>query len=80
MAVNIQVTKTKNENNLSLLKRFSRKVIESGIINKVKSERYTLRKPSDFTKKKNKLKSLDKRAKYDALFKMGKVVKKKKKR
>jgi ribosomal protein S21 len=78
MAKNVEIKKNKNENNLSMLKRFSRKVIEAGIINKVKSERYETRKASDYVKKKNKLKTLKKRENYEKLFKLGKVVKKRK--
>ena len=40
----IQVTKNPNENNASVLRRFSRRIIESGIIQKVKGSRYNERK------------------------------------
>jgi heterodisulfide reductase subunit C len=78
MATNVEIKKNKNENNLSMLKRFSRKVIEAGIINKVKSERYEQRKASDFVKKKNKLKVLKKKAEYEQLYKLGKIAPRKK--
>jgi ribosomal protein S21 len=73
MAVNVKITKKNNENSVSVLKRFSRRVQESGVIQKVKSKRYAERLPSDYTKKKNKLKSLKKKAEFQSLFKLGKI-------
>lgn len=78
MAINVEIKKKNNENNLSMLKRFNRKVQESGVINKLKSKRYAERHPSDFTKKKNKLKALDKKTKFEELYKLGKLTGKKK--
>ena len=74
MAINVKITKKNNENSVSVLKRFSRRVQESGVIIKVKSKRYAERLPSDYTKKKNKLKSLKKRADFQKQFKLGKVT------
>lgn len=74
MAINVKITKKNNENSVSVLKRFSRRVQESGVIVKVKSKRYAERMPSDYTKKKNKLKSLKKRADFQKQFKLGKVT------
>lgn len=74
MSINIKIEKNKNENNLSMIKRFSRKMQESGIINKVKSERYADRNKSDFVKKKNKLKTLSKKAEFEKMFKLGKIT------
>ena len=73
MAINVKVTKKNNESGVSVLKRFTRRVQESGVINKVKSQRYEERDPSAYTKKKNKLKSLKKRAEFQALYKLGKI-------
>ncbi len=73
MAVNVKIVKKNNENSVSVLKRFSRRVQESGVIVKVKSKRYAERMPSDYTKKKNKLKSLKKKAEFQKMFKLGKV-------
>jgi ribosomal protein S21 len=74
MAINVKITKKNNENSVSVLKRFTRRVQESGVIIKVKSKRYAERLPSDYTKKKNKLKSLKKRGEFQKLFKLGKIA------
>ena len=44
--------KNPNENNSSVLRRFSRRIQESGIIRKVKGTRYNLRKESKLKVKK----------------------------
>lgn len=74
MAKNVEVSKKKNETNISLLKRFSRKVQESGVVRKSKSIRYAERPKSDFVKKKHKLKSLTKTAEIEQKIKMGKIT------
>lgn len=73
MAVNVEVKKNKNESCASVIKRFTKRVQGSGVLPRVRSLRYEERQPSDFTKKKAKLKSLKNKEKYDYLFKMGKI-------
>jgi ribosomal protein S21 len=73
MAVNVEVTKKKNESNASIIKRFTRKVQESGVLPRVRSIRYEERQPSDYTKKKKRLKSLIKKAEFEKLYKLGKI-------
>lgn len=70
---NIEVKKNGNENGMSLVRRFSRRMQESGIIINVKKNRYVVRKPSKLVKKTGALKRLKKRKEMDALRKMGKV-------
>ncbi len=70
---NIEVKKNGNENGMSLIRRFSRRMQESGIIINVKKNRYVVRKPSKLVKKTGALKRLKKRKEMDALRKMGKV-------
>jgi ribosomal protein S21 len=71
----IQVTKNPNENNASVLRRFSRRIIESGIIQKVKGNRYNERKESKFKVKKGTLKRLERRKQVEKLRKLGKAIK-----
>ncbi len=73
MAVNVEIKRNKNESNVSTIKRFTKRVQGSGILPRVKSIRYEERQPSDFTKKKARLKSLANKKNYDELFKMGKI-------
>ena len=70
---NIEVSKNPNENNLTLLRRFSRRVIESGILPRVKSIRYNQRKMSKLATKKKTLKKIGRRKENDRLIKLGKL-------
>ena len=69
----IEVKKNPNENNASLLRRFSRKIQESNIIQKVKGNRYNERKESKLKVKLGTLKRLKKRKENDKLRKLGKI-------
>jgi len=70
----IEVRKNPNENNSSVLRRFSRRIQESGIIRKVKSARYNLRKESKLQIKKGALKRLERRKEIERLKKLGKMA------
>ena len=72
MAVNVEVNKNGNENNLSLIRKFTKRVQGSGVLPRLRSRRYSERKMSDFVKKKKTLKKIVKRAKIRELIKMGK--------
>lgn len=69
----IEVKKNPNENNTSILRRFSRKMIESGITQKVKKHRYNEREESKLKAKNSKLKRLKRRAEVEKLRKLGKM-------
>mgnify|MGYP001590181289 CR=1 FL=1 len=70
----IEVRKNPNENNTSVLRRFSRKIQESGIIRKVKGDRYNVRKESKLKVKKSTLKRMVRRKEVERLKKLGKMV------
>jgi ribosomal protein S21 len=69
----IVVNKNPNENNNSVLRRFSRRIQESGIVRKVKGARYNLRAESKLKAKKSALKRLEKRKEIEKLRKLGKM-------
>ena len=69
----IEVKKNPNENNASVLRRFSRRIQESNIIQKVKGHRYNERKESKLKIKKSALKRMGKRKEIEKLRKLGKV-------
>ena len=69
----IEVRKNSNENNASVLRRFSRKIQESNIIQKVKGARYNKRKESKLKVKKGTLKRLGRRKEIEKLRKLGKM-------
>lgn len=70
----IEVSKNQNENNMSLLRRFTRRVQESGSIRRVKSLRYNERAPSKLSLKKRAMNKLKRRAEVEHLKKMGKMA------
>jgi ribosomal protein S21 len=69
----IEINKNGNENNASVLRRFSRRIQESYIIQKVKSSRYNKRKESKLKVKKGTLKRLERRKEIEKLRKLGKI-------
>jgi ribosomal protein S21 len=69
----IEVSKNGNENNASVLRRFSRRIQESNIIQKVKGSRYNKRKESKLKVKKGTLTRLKRRGEIEKLRKLGKI-------
>ncbi len=72
MVTVIEVKKNTNESNTNLIRRFSRKVSESGIIQKVKGKRYNERNLSKLKVKLDTLKRLTRRKENEKLLKLGK--------
>lgn len=71
--INLEVTKNGTENNLSLIRRFTKKVQSSGVLPRVRGIRYATRKPSKYVKKKTALKVLSRRTERETLIKLGKL-------
>ena len=71
--INIEVEKNNNENNLSLLRRFTKRVQGSGILPRVRSIRYNSRKLSAYKVKKKTLKSIKRKKEVAELIKLGKM-------
>lgn len=69
----IEVKKNANENNASVLRRFSRKIQESSIIQKVKGSRYNKRQESKLKVKKSALRRMVRRKEIEKLRKLGKI-------
>ena len=78
--VNAEVKKNNNENAISLIRRFTKRVQGTGVIPRVRSLRWSQRKPSDFKVKTSALVVLARREEFKKLDKMGKLVKKTNKR
>ena len=70
----IEVRKNQNENNSGVLRRFSRRIQESGIIRKVKGSRYNKREESKLKTKRNALKRIGRRKEIEKLKKLGKIA------
>ena len=78
--VNVEVKRNANENALSLVRRFQKRVQESGVLPRVRGIRYNDRPLSQLKTKRAKLKKLTNLAKYEEDKRMGKVVERKKRR
>ena len=61
------------ESNLSIIKRFGRRVQSSGMIRRLKSHRYAERPKSDFKRKRETLKRIARRTEIEHLRKLGKL-------
>ncbi len=78
--VNVEVKKNSNEDALSLIRRFQKRVQESGVLPRVRSLRYNDRDLSSLKVKRAKLKKLSNLEKYELAKRMGKVIERKKRR
>lgn len=76
--VTVEVNKNNNESNMNLIRRFSRKVQETGMIQKVKGKRYNQRELSKLAIKRNTLKYIEKKKIKEKLYKLGKSTRIKK--
>ncbi len=72
--LNVAVEKTSNENNTNVIRRFTKRVQESGVLRRVRGIRYKERNKSKYVGKKKALKSLRKREDLAELIKLGKAV------
>lgn len=73
MATNVQVTKNNNESSANVIRRFTKRMQNAGIVRKVRSLRYHERIKSRNVQKEARLKKLTKKANYELLHKLGKV-------
>jgi ribosomal protein S21 len=71
--INAEVSKTGNENALSLLRKFSRRVQGTGLMRRMRAGRYRSRPTSKTVKKKQALNRIAKRAVVQQLIKEGKM-------
>jgi ribosomal protein S21 len=72
--INVEIQRNANENSTSVLRRFTRKVQSSGVLPKVRSNRYKTRNQSPYKVKKQTLKVLKRRAEVAELIKIGKMM------
>lgn len=74
MATNVEVTKNGSENPLSLLRRFTKRVQGSGILPRVRGDRYHTRTLSSYKRKMKTLTGIARREKLTEDIKLGKVA------
>jgi ribosomal protein S21 len=72
-SVNVEVTKNQNENNLSVLRRFTKRVQGAGILPRVRSKRYAERIKSENVRRAKTLAYIKKKDEVAELIKAGKM-------
>ena len=72
--VNIEVERGDNENNLSVLRRFTKRVQGSGVLVRVRSRRYSQRLASKNTQRSKTVAFLKKKEATAELVKLGKIT------
>lgn len=73
MTTNIEVKRKNNENNVSLLRRFTKRVQGAGILPRVRGIRYHSRSLSEYVEKKQRLSKISKKAAIEKLIKLGRM-------
>jgi ribosomal protein S21 len=73
MATNAEVKKNDNENAINLIRRFSKRVQGTGLIQSTRKRRYFARSKSKLVTRKGALKRLARREEVTELIKLGKM-------
>ena len=73
MTLNVEVTKTGNENSINVIRKFSQRMRSTGIIRKVRGRRYWTRSLSPTVKKKQALRRIERSNEYTRMLKEGKI-------
>lgn len=71
--INVQVERNPNENNSGIIRKFTKRVQEAGVLNRVRGLRYYERAPSPYVKKKKTLKKLVNKKAIEKDIKLGKI-------
>ena len=74
--INVEVSRNNNENSVSIIRRFTKKVQGSGVLPRVRSIRYASRKLSHYKMKMKTLKSINRKLEIEGLIKLGKMQEK----
>ena len=70
----VHIERKDRESSGSLMRRFSRKVQQAGILPRARSLRFHTRVPSEAQKKKSALQRIAKRKMRERLYKLGKIT------
>ncbi len=73
MATNVQVDRNNNESSANVIRRFTKRVQNAGIIPRMRGSRYFSRTKSRNVQRAARLKKLEKKTMYERLLKLGKV-------
>ncbi|MAF59321.1 MAG: 30S ribosomal protein S21 [Candidatus Pacebacteria bacterium] len=72
--INVEVVKNGTENSTSLIRRFTKRMQGSGILPRMRKNRFYTRPASQFLKQKRAVRKIERREKYEEMVKQGKVV------
>lgn len=72
-ASNVEIVKNQNETNASLIRRFQKRVQESGVIKRARSTRFFERPKSKYERQQRSLKRIERQKRYERLKKLGKI-------
>jgi ribosomal protein S21 len=72
--INVNIEKNATESASSVLRRFTKKVQESGVLNRVRSIKYTERNLSFYKKKKAALEKIRRQKEREEMIKLGKLT------
>lgn len=78
MKARVVIEKNQSENNASVIRRFTRKMQGTGILNQLRRHRYSERPLSPANRKNQALTRISRREKWNELYKLGKVTLEKK--
>ena len=73
MATNVEVSKNNQESTANLIRRFTKRMQGSGVLMKLRKNRYHSRQRSSGVARSKKLVKLDNKEKYEKLLKLGKI-------
>jgi len=73
MPVNVQVTKNEKESSANVIRRFTKRMQNAGIVRRMRNNRYFERTKSENVRRAARLKKLAKQAAYERDLKLGKV-------
>lgn len=73
MATNVGVKKNNQESTANLIRRFTKRMQNSGVIPRLRKERYFTREKSSMVNRTRKLVKLDSKGKYELMVKLGKI-------
>lgn len=73
MAENVKVERNNTESSANVIRRFTKRVQNSGIIQRMRGARYFSREKSANVRREARLKKLTKKVEYERLVKLGKI-------
>lgn len=73
MPINVQVEKNQNESSANVIRRFTKRMQNSGVVRKMRDRRFRTRIKSSNVRKETRLKKLAKKERYEEMYKLGKL-------